>query len=68
MALRVVDRAMQVHGAEGISQDKPLAYYYAQLRTLRYADVSPACFTCRFILFQTHGRGVRIACLLRGRE
>jgi alkylation response protein AidB-like acyl-CoA dehydrogenase len=40
MALRVVDRAMQVHGAEGISQDKPLAYYYATLRTLRYADVS----------------------------
>lgn len=40
MALRIVDRAMQVHGAEGISQDTPLAYFYASLRTLKYADVS----------------------------
>ena len=40
MALKVVDRAMQVYGAEGISQDQPLAYMYAGLRTLRYADVS----------------------------
>lgn len=40
MALRVVDRAIQVHGAEGISQDQPLAYFYASLRTLRFADVS----------------------------
>ncbi|KAK4686954.1 acyl-CoA dehydrogenase, partial [Tremellales sp. Uapishka_1] len=38
MALRVVDRAMQVYGAEGVSADTPLAYYYASLRTLRYAD------------------------------
>lgn len=40
MALRVVDRAMQAFGAEGISQDQPLAQMYAGLRTLRYADVS----------------------------
>jgi acyl-CoA dehydrogenase len=40
VALKVVDRAMQVHGAEGISQDQPLAYMYGSLRTLRYADVS----------------------------
>jgi hypothetical protein len=40
MALKVVDRAIQVHGAEGISQDQPLAYFYASLRTLRFADVS----------------------------
>ncbi|QRW18892.1 acyl-CoA dehydrogenase [Rhizoctonia solani] len=38
MALQVVDRAMQVHGAEGISQDTPLAKLWAGLRTLRYAD------------------------------
>ncbi|CDZ96372.1 acyl-dehydrogenase nm domain-like protein [Phaffia rhodozyma] len=38
MALQVVDRAMQAFGAEGISQDAPLAYFYAGLRTLRYAD------------------------------
>jgi acyl-CoA dehydrogenase len=39
MALKVVDRAIQVHGAEGISQDQPLAYFYASLRTLKFADV-----------------------------
>ncbi|KAJ9127113.1 hypothetical protein QFC24_001348 [Naganishia onofrii] len=38
MALQVVDRAMQAFGAEGISQDQPLAQMYAGLRTLRYAD------------------------------
>ncbi|RXK36300.1 acyl-CoA dehydrogenase [Tremella mesenterica] len=38
MALRIIDRAMQIHGAEGISQDTPLAYLYAQIRTLKYAD------------------------------
>jgi acyl-CoA dehydrogenase len=38
MALRVVDRAIQAHGAEGISQDTPLAKMWAGLRTLRFAD------------------------------
>lgn len=38
MALQVVDRAMQAFGAEGISQDRPLAAMWAGLRTLRYAD------------------------------
>ncbi|MCO5611372.1 hypothetical protein L7F22_065625 [Adiantum nelumboides] len=37
-SLEVVDHAMQVHGAAGISQDFPLAGMYAGLRTLRYAD------------------------------
>lgn len=37
-ALDVLDRAMQAHGAEGISQDTPLAATWAGLRTLRYAD------------------------------
>ena len=40
MALEVIDRAMQSFGAEGISQDTELAYHWAQLRTLRIADVS----------------------------
>lgn len=39
MACNVVDRAMQAFGAEGLSQDQELAYMYAQLRTLRFADV-----------------------------
>jgi len=38
MALRVVDRAMQVHGGAGVSQDFNLAEAYANLRTLRFAD------------------------------
>lgn len=39
MALQVVDRAMQAYGAEGLSQDTPLAEMWAGLRTLRIADV-----------------------------
>jgi acyl-CoA dehydrogenase len=38
MLLTVLDRAMQAHGAAGISQDFPLARWYASGRTLRYAD------------------------------
>ncbi|MCV0425578.1 MAG: acyl-CoA dehydrogenase family protein [Roseibium sp.] len=38
MALQVVDEAMQVHGAAGISQDFPLAAMWTHLRTLRFAD------------------------------
>jgi acyl-CoA dehydrogenase len=38
MALKVIDRAIQVHGAAGVSQDTPLAELYAGVRTLRIAD------------------------------
>jgi acyl-CoA dehydrogenase len=38
VALRVVDRAIQVHGGAGVSDDFPLAKMYANLRTLRLAD------------------------------
>jgi acyl-CoA dehydrogenase len=38
MALRVVDRSMQIHGAAGVCQDFSLAEAYANLRTLRFAD------------------------------
>jgi acyl-CoA dehydrogenase len=38
MAGRVIDWAMQVHGGAGVSDDFPLAYYFAQARTLRFAD------------------------------
>lgn len=38
MALSVVDRAIQVHGAVGLSQDLPLAKFFAYARTLRLAD------------------------------
>src|SRR3954468_4555900 len=38
MACRVIDWAMQVFGAMGMSEDAPLAYFYAGARTLRFAD------------------------------
>jgi acyl-CoA dehydrogenase len=38
MAARVVDRAIQAHGAGGLSQDTPLADFYAMQRILRLAD------------------------------
>jgi len=37
-ALRVIDWAMQVHGAAGVSNDFPLASWWAHQRTLRFAD------------------------------
>ncbi|GAB5591570.1 hypothetical protein Unana1_06470 [Umbelopsis nana] len=38
MLLTVLDRAIQAHGAGGLSQDFPLARWYASGRTLRFAD------------------------------
>jgi len=38
VALRVIDRAIQIHGGAGVSGDFPLAYMYAMQRTLRLAD------------------------------
>lgn len=38
MALKVLDRAIQVHGGAGVSQDTFLAAAYASVRTLRLAD------------------------------
>ncbi|MCB1665269.1 MAG: acyl-CoA dehydrogenase family protein [Pseudomonadales bacterium] len=38
MALRVIDRAIQIYGAAGVSQDFPLAALWTNQRTLRLAD------------------------------
>jgi len=38
MACKVIDWAMQVHGGGGMCQDFPLASFYTQARTLRFAD------------------------------
>ena len=38
VALRVLDRAIQAHGGAGVSDDFPLAYFWANARTLRLAD------------------------------
>ena len=37
-ALRVIDRAIQAHGAAGVSEDFPLASAWAHARTIRFAD------------------------------
>ncbi len=34
----VIDRAMQVHGALGLTDDTPLAFMYLQARAMRYID------------------------------
>eukprot|EP00755_Sulcionema_specki_P021494 Sspe_Gene.74333::Locus_45968_Transcript_3_4_Confidence_0.545_Length_1491::g.74333::m.74333/K00249/ACADM, acd; acyl-CoA dehydrogenase len=38
MCLKILDEAIQVHGAHGISQDSLLSDLYANVRTLRVAD------------------------------
>jgi acyl-CoA dehydrogenase len=38
VALKVIDRAIQVHGGGGVSDTFPLARMYANIRTLRLAD------------------------------
>jgi len=38
IALDIIDRAIQMHGAAGVSDDVPLAELYVTIRTLRIAD------------------------------
>ena len=38
MALKIIDRSMQVHGGAGISQDTPLPLFWITARSLRIAD------------------------------
>jgi acyl-CoA dehydrogenase len=38
MALKIIDRAIQVHGGGGVSQDYPLAEFWIYARSLRLAD------------------------------
>jgi acyl-CoA dehydrogenase len=38
VALKVIDRAIQVHGAGGLTEDHPLAGFFAQARALRIVD------------------------------
>ena len=38
MALKIIDRAIQVHGGGGVSQDLPLSQFWIYARTLRLAD------------------------------
>jgi len=38
MCLKIIDEAIQVHGAHGVSQDSKLSDLYTQVRTIRLAD------------------------------
>lgn len=38
MCLKIIDEAIQVHGAHGVSQDSMLSDLYTQVRTIRLAD------------------------------
>lgn len=38
VALKVIDRAIQIHGAAGVTEDFPLASFWAHERTRRIAD------------------------------
>jgi acyl-CoA dehydrogenase len=38
MALKIIDGAIQVHGGGGVTDDFPLASFYAHQRTIRLAD------------------------------
>ena len=38
IALKIIDRAIQVHGGAGVSQDTPLANFWIYARSLRIAD------------------------------
>ena len=38
VAQKILDRAIQIHGAKGLSQDTPLAAMFAAARTIRLAD------------------------------
>ena len=38
MATKVIDKAIQIHGGAGVSQDTPLAALYASVRYLRIGD------------------------------
>ena len=59
VALAVIDRAIQVHGGGGVSDDFPLAAMYAGMRTLRIAD-GPDEVHVRTVARQELGRyGVR---------
>jgi len=37
-ALKIIDEAIQIHGAHGVSQDSQLAAMWTNMRTLRVAD------------------------------
>ncbi len=55
VALNVIDRAIQIHGAGGVSDDFPLARMWAGMRTLRIAD-GPDAVQLRTVARQELGK------------
>ena len=68
MALQVVDRTMQAFGAEGLSQDQDLAFAFANLRTLRIADVSCIGLIAITLIFTLILQGPDAVCLYSRRK
>jgi acyl-CoA dehydrogenase len=64
MACRIIDRAIQVHGGAGVSDDTPLAGFYASARTLRLAD-GPDEVHLRTVARQELGRHGEVAARTR---
>jgi acyl-CoA dehydrogenase len=58
MLCEVIDRAIQIHGGGGVSDDFPLAEMYAGARTLRIAD-GPDDVHLRSVARQELGRYVQ---------
>ena len=58
VALNVIDRAIQIHGAGGVSDDFPLARMWAGMRTLRIAD-GPDAVHLRTVARQELGKYTR---------
>lgn len=67
MALKVLDRAIQAHGAAGVCQDTPLAYMWAMMRTLRIAD-GPDEVHLQQLAKNENKRGPEVIALLKGVE
>ncbi len=60
LALAVIDRAIQLHGGAGVSQDFPLAYAYASVRTLRIADGPDEVHARTIALFELKRRSNKL--------
>lgn len=63
MTGRVIDRAIQAYGAEGVSQDTPLARMAAGVRTLRIADVCWIALQMRTIVLTAVSRVLMLSTL-----
>ena len=64
IALEIIDRAIQIHGGAGVSDDFPLAKLFGTIRTLRIADGPDEvhrALIAKLELFKYEGRSVASA-------